>query len=381
MKHIGSSRILTITVSPETAAYTQGNFDINGSNNFAVTVSGFASAPSPDTVTLSLGNTSGLGFSGHDRAVVSRNSMIFTITVEGTGALAFANNISINIVANANYNARAVSKMVYYGNGSAELPFPVTRRNIGGFNDYAGKKPGLFQHYRQVENIILDKNNINNWTAIGATAAAMFFGSYDGCSFTITNLNIIKPHENLQGMFGSVGNEGKVMNVNLVEAKISGAADVGGIAGTIASADVIIGNCSVSGDVAGCEYVGGVVGWNSQGIVQSCCNKGDVSGLQYVGGVAGDNSGTVLDCSNTGDVSSTGNDVGGVVGRNYLGTVEICNNTGDVNSLSGNADGVVGRNELGTVRNCYSTGDVRSERFRVVKKIYPNTISQGRLYK
>ena len=93
-------------------------------------------------------------------------------------------------------------------------------------------------------------------------------------------------------------------------------------------------------------------GYNN-GTLQECYNTGEVSGTkQNVGGVCGENySGTVQESYNTGKVTGTGNCVGGVCGQNG-GTVKGCYNTGEVidNYPVGS---VCGWNGGGTVENCY----------------------------
>ena len=168
------------------------------------------------------------------------------------------------------------------------------------------------------------------WTPIGDSSSP-YTGTFDGNGCTIKWLTIDSA-DNFIGLFGYVGkdetNTGSVQNVTLE-----------------------------GGSIKGSNAVGGVVGWNEGGTVSNCYNTGDVEGNSDVGGVVGYNGGTVSNCNNTGDVTGSGNNVGGVVGRNYgSGTVSNCNNTGDV-SGSGSVGGVVGYND-GTVSNCYNTGDV-----------------------
>ena len=112
---------------------------------------------------------------------------------------------------------------------------------------------------------------------------------------------------------------------------------------------------------AGRDYVGlfGYVGENS--VVQNVgLVGGSIKGRDWVGAVAGCNDGQILNCYNTGEVTTTADsaDIGGVVGATYRGTVQSCYNTGTVSGLNGYAGGVVGLNVEGTVQNCYNTGDV-----------------------
>ncbi|MDD4816149.1 MAG: GLUG motif-containing protein, partial [Clostridia bacterium] len=91
-------------------------------------------------------------------------------------------------------------------------------------------------------------------------------------------------------------------------------------------------------------------------------NTGDIScSANDVGGVAGENNGSILtNCHNTGSVNGTGNNVGGVVGYNYsTSTVSNCYNTGSVSGTGNNIGGVVGYNQTtSTVTGSYNTGTV-----------------------
>ena len=173
------------------------------------------------------------------------------------------------------------------------------------------------------------------WTPIGNSIGNSYEGTFNGDGHTISGLYINDRTADYQGLFGYVGTGGTVKDL------------------------------TVSGDINGYKYVGGIVGYNDEGRVENCYNTGEVSGADdYVGGVVGDNGGTVINCYNTGEVSgpnSVISNVGGVVGDNG-GTVINCYNTGNVSVKSSdisNVGGVVGYNDSSsTVTNCYNTGNV-----------------------
>ena len=230
-----------------------------------------------------------------------------------------------------------------------------------------------------------------SWEPIGNSFSNSYSGTFDGNGKTISGLYIGTTANN-QGLFGRVS--GTVQNLTVSGSVNSSGDYVGGIVGNNSGT---FENCAFTGSVSGDWYVGGVVGNNnggtvtgcifsgsgsvsvtgsyyvggvvgknsgSNGSVEKCHNTGSVSGSREdVGGVVGDNEGTVENCYNTGAVSGLdsgiGNRVGGVVGDNG-GNVENCYNTGTVN-VSGNSSavgGVVGRNQGGSVQNCYNTGNV-----------------------
>ena len=179
----------------------------------------------------------------------------------------------------------------------------------------------------------IDLSSFENWTPIG-TENKPYTGTFDGNGCTIKGLTI-KSTDDFIGLFGYVGEGGCVQNVALEGGSIKGSSYVGGVAGYIYLGTVS--NCYNTGDVTGSgNYVGGVVGRN-HGTVSNCYNTGDVEGKDLVGGVAGYISlGTVSNCYNTGAVS--GNDrVGGVAGNNR-GIVLNCYYDRNVCVIKGAAD-------------------------------------------
>ena len=189
-------------------------------------------------------------------------------------------------------------------------------------NDDSGK-------YTDIDAELTADIDLNNqpWYPIGSDSRP-YSGTFNGAGHTISGL-YIDSNADYQGLFGYLSTDGD--NTGTVQ------------------------NLTVSGDINGGMYVGGVVG-NNEASVENCYNTGKVSGSgNSVGGVVGNNHGSVENCYNTGEVSGSGNSVGGVVGNNH-GSVENCYNTGEV---SGNkyVGGVVGLNS-GNVENCYNTGQV-----------------------
>ena len=202
---------------------------------------------------------------------------------------------------------------------------------------------------------VTNGNELDQWTPIGTSIDNPYEGTFNGDGHTISGLYIDRS-DNDQGLFRYVGSSGKIEKLS-VSGDISGHLYVGGIAGQN-NGNVI--NCTFSGTVSGISYVGGVVGYNGAS-VKNCYNTGAVSGSGlYVGGVVGLNGGSVENCYNTGTVngSAASSNVGGVVGWNDSGTVTNCYNTGAVNSSGNYVGGVVGWNSgSGIVTDCYFLQD------------------------
>ena len=134
----------------------------------------------------------------------------------------------------------------------------------------------------------------SNWTPMG-TASNPYTGTFEGGGHTITGLTVELSNQNNVGLIGYLGNGGKVQNLTLAEVKINGGSCVGGMVGNNNSNGTVTA-CTVSGDVTGSgNWVGGVVGFNNRGTVTGCTVSGDVTGSgNWVGGVVGfNNRGTV----------------------------------------------------------------------------------------
>jgi hypothetical protein len=245
---------------------------------------------------------------------------------------------------------------------------------------------------------------------IGISYTPHFTGSFDGNDYTISNFTYTSPDPNFIGLFGTVGNNGRVKqlvmeNVNAsgnwftaglvglnfgrihdctINGTISGNSKTGGLAGANYGE---ISDCSVTTQVQGADETGGLAGDN-HGMISDCYGEGEVSGYDDTGGLVGVNSGTIWNCytnSNvdgnsatgglvgenigligngsiswsyaTGKVTGDGFDTGGLVGINGYGTVSYCYATGNIDANNG-AGGLVGWNIDSTISNCYSTASV-----------------------
>ena len=212
--------------------------------------------------------------------------------------------------------------------------------------------------------LISDPGKLKSWTPIG-TFNDKFTGTFDGNGKTISGLYYNNSETDDVGLFGCVGEHGKVINVTLADSYVSGNNTVGGICGW--NDGGTLQGCHNTGTVSGAYHVGGVCGINNNsGTIQKCDNAGTVSGTNSkIGGVCGSNgngtgssSTTIQECYNTGKVSGK-SWVGGVCGQNTGGTLEKSYNTNTVTGTGNYIGGVCGDNyNSGTVNGCYNTGTV-----------------------
>jgi hypothetical protein len=203
-----------------------------------------------------------------------------------------------------------------------------------------------------------------------------FTGTFNGNGHTITGLTIKRPTIRHVGLFGSVGTDGVVQNVGLVDANVIGLGKVGGLAG---SNEGDISNSYATGRIRGSKdsegdddyQIGGLVGYN-KGTINSSYATGNISGLDgdntfgggHIGGLVGGNDGTIINSHAEGDVTGF-HAVGGLVGHNK-GTISGSHATGSVTGglneygdYGHNIGGLVGWND-GTISASYAIGKVTS---------------------
>ena len=189
----------------------------------------------------------------------------------------------------------------------------------------------------------------DEWVPVRTAAEDNYYGSIDGQGYAIYNLTINDSEGYNIGFLSRMTQTDKIQvaNLNFYDVSIVGGTRVGTIVGT----GEALYNCTVySGSVQGNEMVGGVMGCvigHKDRAPRQCTNYASVSGNTVVGGIAGDeNSGVyvyIYDCINYGEVTATGDYVGGICsGRSNL-YPDGCENHGNV---SGNnyVGGIKGKN-------------------------------------
>lgn len=215
------------------------------------------------------------------------------------------------------------------GEGTAEEPYQLgTKEDLYWFANYVnsgnGEACAILTSDITVNTGVLDEDGnlasdtsaFEEWPLIGRLdskiANSQFSGTFDGQGHTISGLYFDNDTVNFVGLFGFVTYDGKVANVGIKDSYLKG------------------------GDVA----VGGVCGYNQDGIIENCYNIGSsVNGSRFVGGICGYNfSGTIDNCYNTGNVSGSSDNIGGICGYNASMEMDGYGN--------------------GKIKNCYNIGVV-----------------------
>ena len=208
---------------------------------------------------------------------------------------------------------------------------------------------------------------------IGSTIQP-FTGMFDGQGHTISHVTINAPEGENVGFFNVIKGA-TIRDLKLVDVKITGKTNVGGLAGSaqvqLDSNDLsknvanLIGGCSVSGTVTGTKNVGGLVGLNEgktdpktlfsiASAVDKCAASVTVNGKEMTGGLVGRNGGTITKSSSGGTVKGD-TTTGGLVGDSSGDIYD--SHTSCTVAGSSYTGGFVGYSD-GTVKNCYSIGGV-----------------------
>ena len=194
----------------------------------------------------------------------------------------------------------------------------------------------------------------NKWSPIGGDSVRSFRGVFDGGGFVVRGV-YIDTSASYQGLFGSVNNGGTIRRLRVAESYIKSRGKyVGGLVGSDSG---VITDCYATGKISGSgTYVGGLVGMH-KGIITNSYATGDVSGYRYVGGLIGVGvRDTIKGCYATGSVSGFSKFTGGLVGLDsgYL----IMNSYAAGNAVGDSCVGGLTGSGYAAVVNSYAIGNV-----------------------
>ena len=167
----------------------------------------------------------------------------------------------------------------------------------------------------------------------------------DGAGFKITGLNATA------GLFAQIGSNSYIHDLT-IRGAVSGKGNAGAIAGYASGTAPKIANCFNYAVITSTgNNVGGLVGYTYQNaVIENCANFGAVTGGSSVGGIIGGtvgNGSTITGCYNAAEISATGSKAGGIIGGTSSEmTVTSCYNTG---KISGTASGGIAGEVKGNV--------------------------------
>lgn len=261
------------------------------------------------------------------------------------------------------------------GDGSDEHPYEINNaEQLDNLSRLVKEQPKLYAgaSYKVTSDIQTDKF----FCPIGSEGNP-FTGKFDGGIYddkgsltgkhTIT-LNWQDREEliNEIGIFGVIGNDSEnnacIKNLK-IDGKVfaSGEQNIGGIAGILMLGTIegiTVSDSMIVQLEAGRGCVGAVAGKNYAGTIQNCISYGEIRGCDYTGGIVGYNSGIIKKCCNAGVVIGK-QAAGGIVGTSYTRTygmtsIECCLHAGVVKGAgnTGSYGGIASSNLSLAICNC-----------------------------
>ena len=330
-------------------------------------------------VTTILGEGCSLGTSQSDAAsvyvVLAPGSYEGKLTVT-TDKAAYSYDYSKTVVRNTYYDVnvdlsnctdRTEASSEWTGTGTESDPYCiVTAQDLMRLstlcNDEATKAEYNDKHYLQCADIDMSSIKTSIY-AIGRTyngSDYSFRGTYDGAGYRISNLAVANYYDGTAdspcGLFGST--DGAVIrNIRISDITLNGRGErVGSVVGYMRGGE--LSGCVLESDLLGCNiHFGGIVGYLEGGTVSGCEVKGTVKNITnttvngntnwaITGGIAGivEEGGKIVDCTLSGNVSTLGKRIGGIVAQLADGTVENCrvNSGSEVFANNHSVGGIVG---------------------------------------
>ncbi|MBW2992382.1 hypothetical protein KY345_04155, partial [Candidatus Woesearchaeota archaeon] len=226
---------------------------------------------------------------------------------------------------------------------------------------------------------------------VGTSWSTRFTGSFDGNGNEITDLYVNDNVKTGVGLFGYVGSA-TIRNVSLIGVNTTGIGYVSGLAGYVDGGEIH--NCFSGGYVESeGQSAGGLVGYLESGNVKNSYSNSDVRAATfYAGGFIGYSKGNVTNCNSTGSVyGGSQRSHGGLIGGSE-GYIVNCFANCNVNGTE-QVGGLVGLNFFnGYIINSHATGNTTSrgnslgglvgENYAVIHRSYAkgNVFSQGATY-
>ena len=204
------------------------------------------------------------------------------------------------------------------------------------------------------------------WTPIGtydgvsAVSSTSFRAAFDGNGYKITNLKINVSDKNYIGLFGYVMGA-TIENIALENANVTNGTgkETGSLIGHVTTdlenikVKTQVKNCYATGEVAGKDMTGGLIGLFAHSKIEDCYSECTVSGkVKYVGGFIGYSMNlTVGNSYSVGDVNVTEGYTSYFPYANFIGTID----------------------HIGNILNCYSQGSLTVNGNSRVKFVYKSS--------
>ncbi len=260
-----------------------------------------------------------------------------------------------------------INKPVFCGGSGTQVdPYLICRhQTLDSLATYVNMGIDFYGQYFRVVND-LDLSSYSNWQVIGSSSTTPFRGNFDGDNHTISNLTITGT-TSYRGLFGYVGGLSATDKADIhhltVSGNVSGGQFTGGLVGYATYTDFkkITNDVAVSGSYNSHGGVAGDAYYNC--VFDSCLNTATISGSQYTGGIVGGSQSNyycaIKNSRNEGSINGTSSYTGGIVGyQYYYGSIRNCQNTAIITGYS-STGGIVGcQNYYDTTMHCLNEGNI-----------------------
>ena len=300
--------------------------------------------------------------------------------------VAFSNMVNGEGIIIENGKAVKINTSTDFSNKTVELK---TNLNFKSKYSYADSERTDFGDINGNEN---DGNILTNelstgtgFTPIGdLEKLTSFTGIFDGKENKISNIYISRDSES--GLFGYVSGAKEIKNINVSGEIIATDGCAGGIIAVYSKGNSLVDtniiNCvnestisANGGNNLGDNSINGIAGGilgvtlNCGNLtIDNCHNLGEINGEMACGGIIGKNGCYIINCSNSGNIISSGKNsnssiAGGIVGGIAVSDIYIGNsyNTGNIiaKKITG---GIIGGGYAGsgTLKNVYTMGNIKN---------------------
>lgn len=249
------------------------------------------------------------------------------------------------------------------GEGTTDNPYLI--KNATEWNALAQYIPTTYQtlegKFIQIANDIDFANQ--EFIPMAGDGITSFEGTLDGNQKTLNNIGFSDKSQGYLGLFGAIGSKGTVSDLTIGDGSISSTkAHVGGFAGKMAGT---LKNCINKANVSTtANYAGGMAALvQATGKLINCINYGEINAATgYAAGITAESEAGVSfnACGNEGAINGTAT-LGGIVAKANAAFFDECYNKGVLTATKATAGGIVGtaagKEEIRILRS-FNTADV-----------------------
>lgn len=295
-------------------------------------------------LTVTLKDSAGNGIAVAEDGTFKAYAEEYFYTVSGAGVEYATGSVTMTVEGSNEFTITLQATAAGAWDGKTQTE-PQTDEN-GGYQIGTGAELAWFvakSKDADVTGVLTANINLGKYAWLNISSSKKV--TLDGASFEITGLNATA------GLFAQIGSNSYIHDLT-IRGAVSGKGNAGAIAGYASGTAPKIANCFNYAVITSTgNNVGGLVGYTYQNaVIENCANFGAVTGGSSVGGIIGGtvgNGSTITGCYNTAEISATGSKAGGIIGGTSSEmTVTSCYNTG---KISGTASGGIAGEVKGNV--------------------------------